>query len=174
MPKTVKIEKSTRIAAPFEKVWTIAATDFEHIARWDANVRSSAATTEIFSGAPVSGRVCKMYNGGTTTEKIIEFDESERAFTYEIVSGLPGFVVAAQNRWKIESLSPTDTKVTMTIAMSVKGMLGTIMQTPMKSQMGKVLQMLRKQSVGHSEGVSAVTFKSCGCLWDFEFGFWVT
>ena len=139
MPKTVEIERSTIISAPIAEVWKITATEFEHIDRWDGNVKASRRQGSTTTGAPIGGRVCDLYSGGETVEKFVEFDEANFTFAYEITKGLPGFVVSARNTWLHEAVSTDKTRLTMRVTMIVKGILGTIMQGPMKSQMGKVL-----------------------------------
>ncbi|MEM8983011.1 MAG: SRPBCC family protein [Pseudomonadota bacterium] len=145
MRKTVAIEESTAIDAALEDVWKVSAHDFEHIDRWDANVRSSQQNGSPKSDAPVGGRVCNMYNGRETVENFVEYDESKHRFAYEITKGLPGFVISARNTWTHDAASPGKTRLTMNITMQVEGILGTLMQAPMKSQMGKVLRNAQEE-----------------------------
>lgn len=139
MKRSLTIETSTTIQAPVERVWKITALEFEHIDRWDGNVKESRAFGSAAANAPVGGRVCNMYGGGTTKEKIVEFDEVNRSFAYEITEGLPGFVLTARNTWTHEAIAGGHTKLTMRIDMQLGGIMGIIMQTPIRFQMGKVL-----------------------------------
>ena len=139
MPKIVSIERTTVINAPLEHLWKVSADEFEHIDRWDGNVKSSHPSGNTVVNAPVGGRVCNLYSGGKTVERFIEFDNSKYTFTYEIAEGLPGFVISARNTWLHEAVAGNKTKLTMRVVMRVKGILGRIMQCPMKLQMGKVL-----------------------------------
>ena len=145
MPKTVIIEKSTVINAPIDQVWTISADEFQNIDRWDGNVKSSSVTGTAQGQAPVGGRVCAMYNGRETVESLVEYDAAQRSFTYEITKGLPGFVVSARNVWSHETLAGDRTRLTMRVVMQVKGIIGTVMSGPMKSQMGKVLENAQEE-----------------------------
>ncbi|MEM8795638.1 MAG: SRPBCC family protein [Pseudomonadota bacterium] len=139
MAKIVTIEKSIVINAPIDEVWRVSATDFVHIDQWDGNVKSSSSSGQGNGESPSAGRVCNMYNGGMTVEKLVEFDAEKHSFKYDIVEGLPGFVVHARNSWIHQPMKNGKTRLTMKLAMQVKGILGTLMRIPMKSQMGKVL-----------------------------------
>ena len=140
MPKIVSIERSAIINVPVERLWQLSADEFEHIDRWDGNVKSSRSSDDVMTSASVGGRVCDLYSGGKTVERFIEFDNSRYTFTYEITEGLPGFVISARNTWTHKAVPGNKTKLTMHIVMRVKGILGRIMQCPMKFQMGKVLE----------------------------------
>ncbi|MEM1138829.1 MAG: SRPBCC family protein [Pseudomonadota bacterium] len=139
MAKPVSIERSTVIEAPIEVVWRVSAQEFEHIDRWDGNVKHSRPNGPATGGAPVGGRICDLYGGGQTIERFVAFDPANCAFAYEITKGLPGFVTAARNTWRLEALAGNTTRLTMRVDMGVKGLLGAIMRGPMTSQMGKVL-----------------------------------
>ena len=145
MPITVATEQTTIIDAPLENVWQVSAQDFEHIDRWDANVKASRQSGAADNGEPVGGRVCALYSGSEIVENFVEFDENHHRFVYEITKGLPGFVISARNTWTHEAISPSKTRLTMNVTMNVKGVLGTIMQTPMKFQMGKVLRNVQEE-----------------------------
>lgn len=140
MPKDVSIEESVLIDAAIDDVWRVSAHEFEHIDRWDANVRASSARGAARMGAKVGGRVCKQYSGRNTVEEFVDYDDASHTFTYAITEGLPGFVVHAHNQWTLKPIGTGKTKLTMRVEMQVKGLLGTLMAGPMKSQMGKVLR----------------------------------
>ncbi|MEL7536879.1 MAG: SRPBCC family protein [Pseudomonadota bacterium] len=151
MPKSLKISESIVINAPLDVVWNVSANQFEHIDRWDGNVRSSRATGAPFGGAPVGGRVCSMYNGSETVEALVSFDDEQRSFVYEIKKGLPGFVVSARNTWQHSGAAAGKTHLSMTVDLEVKGILGTLMRGPMKSQMGKVLRNAQQELKHYAE-----------------------
>lgn len=145
MPKTVSVEKSIIINAPLDQVWQVTAGDFENIHRWDANVKTARQKGVAHNGAPVGGRVCGLYNGSDIVESIVEYDENRHRFVYAITEGLPGFIESGQNTWTHQVVNPNKTRVTMKTAMNVKGFLGTIMQGPMKSQIGKLLGNVQEE-----------------------------
>lgn len=151
MPKTVSIEESVVIDAPVEQVWKISAVEFEHIDRWDANVRASSAQGAAITDAEIGGRVCHQYNGRQTVENLTLYDEASHTFTYAITEGLPGFVVAAQNTWVFDARVTGQTKLTMRVVMQVEGWLGAVMQRPMRSQMGKVLRNAQQELKHYAE-----------------------
>ncbi|MGF1476188.1 MAG: SRPBCC family protein [Geminicoccaceae bacterium] len=133
------MERQISINAPIDEVWKVSAVEFEHIDRWDGNVRASRSSGAALSGGPVGGRVCDLYGGGKTVERFVEFDESRRSFTYDIVEGLPGFIVSAKNIWTHDPVDCDEARLSMRLVMQVKGILGLIMQRPMRLQMGRVL-----------------------------------
>ena len=139
MSKTITIEKRTVINKSLDAVWKVSATDFEHIDQWDANVKSSKGSGQAGFDAPVKERTCNLYNGKKMVERFLEFNAEQHNFTYEIAQGLPSFVVSARNTWIHKKLSADKTELTMRVTMKVTGILGFIMQVPMKAQMGKVL-----------------------------------
>lgn len=140
MAKTVTIERTCEINMPIDAVWDVSAIRFEHIDEWDANVEKSEALDGVGARSTAAGRSCHLYNGRKTVEKITEFDEGARSFTYQIVEGLPGFVQSAFNKWTLKRLGEQKTVLAMKVDMTVTGFLGAILQGPMKSQMGKVLE----------------------------------
>ncbi|MEM0929845.1 MAG: SRPBCC family protein [Pseudomonadota bacterium] len=145
MPKLIVIERSCVIDAPIDKVWEVSATDFEQIDRWDANVKASRAEGTATAGAPIGGRVCDLYSGGQTVEVFTHYDPKNHTFAYAITKGLPGFVASAVNTWSHETVADRKTKLTMRIDIVVKGVLGTLMEAPMKGQLGSVLEKAQEE-----------------------------
>ncbi|MEM7620951.1 MAG: SRPBCC family protein [Pseudomonadota bacterium] len=151
MTKTVIIEKNTVIDMPIDRVWQVSAVEFAHIDRWDGNVKTSDPIASGPTGENIGGRVCKMYNKRKTVERIVEFDEGRRTFAYEITEGLPGFVILARNTWTHQAIANNSTKLTMRLMMQVRGLLGTLMKAPMKSQMSKVLSKAQEELKHYAE-----------------------
>ena len=154
MSKAVTIEESITIDESAEKLWEVCADEFEHIDKWDSNVKSSSARGEPIGASKTGGRVCHQYNGRKTVEDLVKFDAFRQRFTYAITEGLPGFVVSAENTWRLHELETNKTQLTMRLEMRVKGLMGTLMKKPMKSQMGKVLRNAQeelKHYVEHSQ-----------------------
>ncbi|MEN1728961.1 MAG: SRPBCC family protein [Pseudomonadota bacterium] len=139
MNKTITIERNISIDAPIEQVWRVSAEEFEDIDRWDANVKSSISNEHPVSGSASAGRICTQYNGRKIVEELIETDVDRTSFSYRISKGLPGFVESAINTWRLEKSSSTQTRLTMTVIIQVRGLIGTMMSVPMKAQMGKIL-----------------------------------
>ncbi|MEM9169823.1 MAG: SRPBCC family protein [Pseudomonadota bacterium] len=139
MSTTISVERSAEIDAPIDAVWRVSAEEFEHIDRWDANVKTSRPLSDPSTTAPVGGRVCDLYNGGRTVERFVAFDPDAYRFAYEITEGLPGFVVSARNTWTHQTLGRARTRLTMRVDIEAKGLLGALMKAPLKAQMGGVL-----------------------------------
>ena len=145
MSRMIVIEKKVQINAPISDVWKVSAIEFENIDQWDGNVRTSESLGASRTSAPISGRVCHMYSGGKTKERFVEFDENVYSFAYEIAQGLPGFVVSAHNHWSHSAISSSETQLSMRVVMHVKGILGFLMQVPIKAQMAKVLTKAQEE-----------------------------
>ncbi|MEM1146010.1 MAG: SRPBCC family protein [Pseudomonadota bacterium] len=139
MTRAISIHSSVLIEAPEEAVWRVCAEEFGHIDRWDANVRHSRSDED--ADAKTFGRTCAMYSGGETVERIISLDRDSRAFSYQIVKGLPGFVACATNRWTIEQPSLRGAvELEMRLDMELTGLIGFFMQVPVRAQMSKLLR----------------------------------
>lgn len=136
----MKRSESIEIEAPRHRVWSIGAHQLDEIGTWSSGVYTSRALasspdTEL---PGQGGRVCQTPQG-ETVEAFLDFDPERFAFTYE-VSGdaMPGFVEHATNTWTFEALSASRTKLTMTVEMQTRGIMGTLMEPMMKMGMGKV------------------------------------
>ncbi|MEM6531842.1 MAG: SRPBCC family protein [Myxococcota bacterium] len=142
MKKAVSID----ISASADRVWTVAAIEFDKIGRWASNVSSSEglsgpAAAGLSAKPPVAGRTCATPQGNTV-EKLIAFDDGSKSFTYEISGdAMPGFVERATNTWTVESTGADSARLTMSVRMSTRGLVGSIMQPMMKVGMGKLLRV---------------------------------
>ncbi|MEM1437379.1 MAG: SRPBCC family protein [Pseudomonadota bacterium] len=140
MSSKIIVARRVEIAASAESVWQSTALSFADIDRWDANVKLSKAIGEPLAGAPVGGRECRLYKGGPTVEKLVRWDPAARVFAYDIAKGLPGFVGQARNTWTHEPTGSDSMRLTMRLELSVSGILGLLMQAPMRFQLGKLLE----------------------------------
>ncbi|MEM9194295.1 MAG: SRPBCC family protein [Myxococcota bacterium] len=141
----MKRAESIEILASPEKVWSVAAGQFDRIGEWSSGVRSSRplpleSEPNPGSSLGLAGRVCDTPQG-ETIEKFVAFDDGQRTFTYE-VSGkaMPSFVKRATNTWVLKGLGPDRTQLTMTVEMETGGFVGAIMKPMMSMGMGKVLR----------------------------------
>ncbi len=136
----MKIQKSILIDVPKQELWDITAHDFGNIYKWISGVNRSHGQGEGINGATHGERVCDpSYRGfKRTTERITAYDPNGFRFTYQVVSGLPSFVESASNTWTHET-EGDGTRLTMAVAMKVKGIMGALMGGMMKSKMSKIL-----------------------------------
>lgn len=141
MQKSVSID----IEASPDKVWDVAAGEFDRIGVWASQVSRSSALDAPVSGGPeepqIAGRVC-ITRHGKTVEKFTSFDSQKRSFTYEISGdAMPGFVKNATNTWSMQPLSADRTRLTMSVDMITGGVLGKLMAPMMQMGMGKLLRV---------------------------------
>ena len=145
MTKLITIKEDITISKNIERVWEICALDFQHIDRWDANVKQSIPSENQHLEANVGGRICYQYSGAKTVEKLTEYDEKNNTFTYAITEGLPGFVINAHNRWELARTDINETKLTMKVSIELKGIFGSLMSGMMKHQMSKILRSAQEE-----------------------------
>lgn len=93
------------INAPAEDAWMVVGERFRQIGEW-----SSAITESAMDGPPAADRVraCQVAGfgpiaAGVVTERLIRFDPEARSLSYEAVTGMPRFIVAAVSRWSVHS-----------------------------------------------------------------------
>jgi hypothetical protein len=77
-----KVSMSTELPVPAETVWNVLGS-FNAMPDWHPAVEKSEQKKE--GGATV--RVLHLVGGGTIEERLENIDESERCYTYSIVSG---------------------------------------------------------------------------------------
>ena len=92
--------------------WQVFGEDFGNVSEWSAGFVSSSLdgpvaqgamrTVELKAGGPVAGSI---------TQEITEFDRASRTLTYEMRTGMPGFIHAVQNRWTIEELDAGHSRI---------------------------------------------------------------
>ncbi|MEM9865992.1 MAG: SRPBCC family protein [Myxococcota bacterium] len=142
----MKKAEAIEIEASADRVWEVAAKEFDQIGTWASNVTESRASHEPVAGLRTedmecTGRVCATPQG-ETKEVFVAYDARARTFTYEITgSAMPGFVERATNTWTVESLGPEVARLTMSVDMQTRGLLGAMMRPMMKVGMGKLLRV---------------------------------
>lgn len=138
------------IAAAADKVWVTLGERFMLVGEWAAPISQSCA---IGGGAPGVGSVRECHTvgvgpvpPGTVSERLAEFAPERHVLAYEAVSGMPGFVRSADNRWWIEPLDVANCRVHMHATFALAG-IATLLTWPMRWQMrregGRVLEDLK-------------------------------
>ena len=137
----VTVEESILINVSKEQLWEITALNFDKIGDWSAGVKESNGRGTGINGAVCLERVCEpSYKGfKETTERLIDYQPENFEFTYQIVEGLPKMVILATNKW-IHQEEGEGTRITMSINMELKGLMGKIMKKPMGKRMSKILK----------------------------------
>lgn len=117
------------VAASMHYLWSITAEDFAGIGRWATSVpRSAAREGPAVGGAPVAGRTCAVNVPGFShlDERLIRYEPDNRVFAYRAESGMPSFVTDATNTWQLTEVGPEATRVSMTVEVSTRGLVGTV------------------------------------------------
>lgn len=131
------------IDAPLDKVWDVAAHEFDNISAWASLVFDSKATpgTPAVSGPEMAGRVCDT-RFGKTSERFQTFDAKTHTFSYTAsAENQPGFIKSGSNTWTLEAVSSVQTRLSMAADMELNLFPGLLMRFPMSFQMGKLLDM---------------------------------
>ncbi len=85
----MKLVNKIIINAPAEKVWKVAAEDFDKVGEWLSQVNHSYKREgESCEGSPMSGRICDLSekaNGPIADEKITEFNKKELRLGIHVV-----------------------------------------------------------------------------------------
>jgi len=116
--------------APATTVWDVVAHRFDRVGDWATVIPAShpAPGEPLVVGAPVAGRVCTTGIGlvPEVTERIVAYDEVRRTLTYE-AEGLPRFIGAARNRWRVTALDDRRSRVDLDATLQVHGILGWVL-----------------------------------------------
>jgi hypothetical protein len=132
------------ITAPADAVWEIVAHRFDRIGDWATAIPSSTpsptwAGGSSAAGAPVGGRVCQtgLRLVPEVTETVVTYDETGRTLTYEATAGVPAFVTAARNQWRVTVLDGDRTEIGFTAQLEVRGLLGRLARWWLLARVGR-------------------------------------
>ena len=141
----MEIRKTTTVDVPIEKVWKIAAHDFDQVGAWASAVGRSQPNDQAAmpQGAEVGGRVCSTAFGDTQ-ENFTRFDPEGHSFSYR-AEGLPAMIKRAENRWSLRSTGPSRTEVTTQVTMELNAFPGRLMQPLMRRRLAKTLDQILEE-----------------------------
>jgi len=129
----IEIKRTGAINKPIDKVWKVLYGGFADVGKWVTGVYNSRPGTK----EEKLDRVCTTFTGNLY-EKIISRDEKNHTFEVD-AKGLPFFVKNFTGRWSLEKVSANTTKATLTLKIQTKGIIGAIMQIPLKSKLNSGL-----------------------------------
>ncbi len=136
-----RLSNHITVEAPADAVWEVVAHQFDRIGQWATAVPASTAHGGAPStfGAPVAGRVCRtgVRLVPEVTEAIVAYDEAGRTLTYEAITGMPAFVTAARNRWRVTALDERRTRIAVEAQFEVRGVLGRLARWWILRQVGR-------------------------------------
>lgn len=129
---------STTTHVPAEHAWALLGEQFADIGLWASVIEHSSLT-----GPPQVGavRTCTVQGfgpvpSGRVEEKLLSFDPANFTFTYQAVSGLPGFMLEARNTWTVEPISPHKCRVHSLAVLRLKFPFS-LVSIPLRSQLEK-------------------------------------
>ena len=144
----MKLVVETKINASATKAWEVVGEGFADIASWSCGLAQSSLDGELKSGAIrtcVSAASFGPFEAGTVQEQLTEFDSGRKTFSYQAISGLPGFISKAQNQWSVLSRSDKSCVIRFDAEIQFRGffrpfgiILAPIMKLMMKSDLAKM------------------------------------
>jgi hypothetical protein len=127
----IHIQRELIVRKPIKDVWAVLYGDFVNVGKWASGIYHSRP------GTPEEGldRVCDTFTG-TLYEKFNFVDEENHMFEVN-ATGLPFFVTNTTGSWSLDEIDESTTKAVFEFKINTKGVIGTIMQIPMKSRLNK-------------------------------------
>jgi hypothetical protein len=128
-PKNVVTRTATdSVAASPQSIWRTLSDDFLDVSKWAGGVNSSEAnpsTPTGFNGSPHGGRICDVDGIGTTDERIVAYDASQRTLTYTLsAKKIPFFVKSMTSTWSVfAGPDESSSRVSLTVTATTKGIL---------------------------------------------------
>ena len=137
----IQINRKIIVNKPVKDVWKVLFGRFTEVGTWVTGVYKSRPATKEEN----CDRVCDTFTG-KLYEKIIYKDEKNHTFKVG-VKGLPSFVKKFEGGWTLKKITNSSTEAAFELKIETKGIIGAIMQFPMKSKLTKGLNTLRDDLV---------------------------
>ncbi|MEM7341347.1 MAG: SRPBCC family protein [Actinomycetota bacterium] len=126
------IKATRRINKPIEEVWRFVVDDFTTSHEWAFGTSSCRAGTE----SEDFDRICHT-ESGTLEDTITTVDDENHVLEFS-VAGLPFFVRSVVATWSLESISDTETDITIGPRIETMPVIGNLMEIPMKKALNKL------------------------------------
>lgn len=149
----MQVQMDIEINAPADEAWKVLGEGFGEIAEWDSGLKASSLVGGLKTGGI---RTCESSTGfgpfkaGIVQERLVTYDPSSMIFAYEGISGLPGFVGHAGNRWSIHNVDLQHCIVRFVATIEFRGILktlgpliGPLMKLLMKADLKRFVKELR-------------------------------
>jgi hypothetical protein len=143
-----------------DELWRIVGPGFGDVAAWTHSVERSTAEGEPeLQGAPCAERVCHVNISGydQMAERLTHYAAPERELTYRVTRGVPGFVLLAQNHWKIRETGPNQSVAEMTCTLHLSPWRGLLLAPLMRRQVEKNLEAVVLELKTYAETGEAAT-----------------
>ncbi len=126
------IKATRRINKPIEEVWRFVVDEFAENHEWAFGTSSCRAGTEDED----FDRICHT-ESGTLKDTITKVDDDNHTLEFS-VTGLPFFVRSVVATWSLESISDTETDITIGPRIETMPIIGNLMEIPMKKALDKL------------------------------------
>ena len=137
------IQQSIDINKPIDNCWKVLGQEFPNISKWASSIHKSTGHGTFFSGSNCSEREC--LNGKTIfLEKLVKFENDNHLLSYDITQGTPGFVQHANNTWQLLN-KDNKTTLQMTLQITTKGLLGSVLGQVMKVALTKQFNQMMEE-----------------------------
>lgn len=154
----IVIEKTIDVTA--DQAWDLLGNRFADIGTWASAVEASRLDGPLQNG---SVRTCELkptnVGSGTIQERITRFDRETRQITYEILSGMPGFMKYLDNAWTISPTSDGRAKMRSELTINLAWYMA-LMSPVIKGQFKKTIRgfidEIEQNAGGTVSGVEAV------------------
>jgi hypothetical protein len=141
--KEIKMNiKSPVINVSANRLWEIAGPGFADVYIWSEAVNHSTGSGESkFEGASCDIRGCDVNVQGFSklSEKLDYYDADKKALSYQVLSGVPGFVKLLRNHWQIKDAGYNQSILEMNVTMQLGSVLGFFMAGLMKRTFNKTI-----------------------------------
>ncbi|MEM7322120.1 MAG: SRPBCC family protein [Actinomycetota bacterium] len=143
---TTTIERSIDIDTSADRVWHVAAHEFDRVGEWTSQLNFSKANTDVPVpvDATVGGRVCSAPGFGEVKETITNFSEQGRTLTYE-VEGLPGFVKQVNNTWTVTPLGEGRARINMRVVLNTNAFPGRLLVPILSRKLGTSIGIYQQE-----------------------------
>ncbi len=135
----MQFTQQVTVNASADQVWEVLGNQFNDVSKWASVVLDSKAIPDL---PPGSGRICNVKGLGETYEKLENYDDQNREFTFTLESKkVPFFMRQIVNTWQVKPQGDNQAQVSM---------VGNITLMPVFSQLlsGRLKKNFLKQADG--------------------------
>ncbi|MBO6518061.1 MAG: SRPBCC family protein, partial [Bacteroidia bacterium] len=115
---------------------------FENVGVWSTAVDHAVGSgTPEFEGATCTTRGCDLNAKGfnSIVETLTEYDQESMQLAFDIVEGLPGFVLSARSHWQVVALTDSTSTMNVTSTVQMKPFLGSLMGGAFKRNANRII-----------------------------------
>ena len=143
----MQLHGKLEINASADEAWKILGEGFGTISDWTSSLEDSSLNGELKVGCVrtcLSSKNFGPFKGGIAKERLVAYDTSLMMFEYKAISGLPGFVRKASNRWSIHKVDEENCIVRFNATLDLRGIFK-LMEPIMKLLVKKDLNKFKNE-----------------------------